>query len=186
MSSESRRSISNRAPAVRTVSASPPGICSAVASVCGSPMAKITYGDPRRSPEISTPVQSVWANPRVLSPDRRTLVPLAKVLGKDPDHLRQLLARRSDRSFVYLKRRVTPDTAERLERLLQAKEINGIGLQREYRRYYPGAEVFAHVLGFTDIDDQGQEGLELAFDHWMKGTAGRNSVRKAPSPFSSR
>ena len=125
---------------------------------------------------VSTPVQSVWANPRVLSPDRRTLVPLAKVLGKDPDHLRQLLARRSDRSFVYLKRRVTPDTAERLERLLQAKEINGIGLQREYRRYYPGAEVFAHVLGFTDIDDQGQEGLELAFDHWMKGTAGRKRV----------
>lgn len=125
---------------------------------------------------VSTPVESVWANPRALSPDRRVLVPLARVLGKDPEDLQQLLAKRSDRSFVYLKRRITPDTAAQLEQLLEQEDINGIGLQREYRRYYPGAEVAAHVLGFTDVDDSGQEGLELAFDHWLQGASGRKRV----------
>jgi cell division protein FtsI (penicillin-binding protein 3) len=125
---------------------------------------------------ISTPVDSIWANPRALSPDRRVLAPLAKVLEMDLDDLRQLLARRSDRSFVYLQRRVNPDLAKRLMEIVAENDIAGIGLQREYRRYYPDGEVFAHVVGFTNIDDQGQEGLELAYDQWLQGTPGRKRV----------
>ena len=125
---------------------------------------------------ISTPVDSVWANPRTLSPDRRVLVPVAEILDVDLDRLRQLLARRSDRSFVYLKRRVNPDRAARLMKYVGEQDIAGIGLQREYRRYYPDGEVFAHVIGFTNIDDEGQEGLELAYDEWLQGTSGKKRV----------
>ncbi|MCW8906818.1 MAG: penicillin-binding transpeptidase domain-containing protein [Sedimenticola sp.] len=125
---------------------------------------------------ISTPVDSVWANPRTLSPDRRVLVPVAEILEVDLDRLRQLLARRSDRSFVYLKRRVNPDRAARLMEYVGEHDIAGIGLQREYRRYYPDGEVFAHVIGFTNIDDEGQEGLELAYDEWLQGTSGSKRV----------
>lgn len=121
---------------------------------------------------ISTPVESIWANPRVVSPDARTLAPLAKLLGQSVDDLRGKLAGRSDRSFVYLKRRINPDLARQIEQL----GIDGIGLQREYRRYYPAGEVLSHVIGFTDVDDQGQEGLELAYDKWLTGSAGRKRV----------
>ncbi len=125
---------------------------------------------------ISTPVDSIWVNPRVLLPDRRILAPLAKLLGRDLDGLRRKLAQRSGRSFVYLKRRVNPDLAEKVRKLVAEKGIAGVGLQREHRRFYPGSEVFAHVVGFTDIDDQGQEGLEFAFDAWLQGRAGQKRV----------
>ncbi|MCP3871372.1 MAG: penicillin-binding protein 2 [Gammaproteobacteria bacterium] len=125
---------------------------------------------------ISSPVDSVWANPWVLAPERFALAPLAQVLGKKTDDLRQLLARRSNRSFVYLKRRVNPDLAERLNKVLEKHEISGVGLQREYRRFYPAGEVFAHVVGFTNVDDKGQEGLELAYENWLQGVPGKKRV----------
>lgn len=125
---------------------------------------------------ISTPVDSIWANPRVLSPDRRVLTPLAGMLGMKTDELRQLLARRSNRSFVYLRRRINPDLAEKVSRWVKEEGIRGVGLQREYRRFYPAGEVFAHVVGFTDVDDRGQEGIELAYDDWLRGIPGRKRV----------
>ena len=125
---------------------------------------------------ISTPVDSVWANPKLLNPDRHTLAALEKVLGEDRDELRHLLARRSDRAFIYLKRRVNPDVAQQVMALAQEQDLNGIGLRREFRRYYPDGEVFAHVIGFTDIDDRGQEGIELAYDDWLVGEPGAKRV----------
>ena len=125
---------------------------------------------------ISTPVASVWANPWVLAPERFALAPLASVLGMKSGDLRQLLARRNARSFVYLKRRINPDRAEKLEAVLEKHHIEGVGLQREYRRFYPAGEVFAHVVGFTDVDDRGQEGLELAYENWLRGISGRKRV----------
>ncbi len=121
---------------------------------------------------VSTPVSSVWANPRELVADRQTLGPLAKIFGVDVDELLSLLSRHSDRSFVYLQRQVTPHVAKEVEDL----DLPGVGLQREYRRYYPTGEVTAHVLGFTDVDDQGQEGLELAYQSWLGGTPGSKRV----------
>jgi cell division protein FtsI (penicillin-binding protein 3) len=98
------------------------------------------------------------------------------LLDRKLDDLRQSLARRSDRSFVYLERQVPPHLAEQLSRTVRDHEIHGVGLQREYRRYYPGGEVFGHVVGFTDVDDRGIEGLELAYDQWLQGTSGRKRV----------
>ncbi len=123
---------------------------------------------------ISTPVHSVWANPRELSADTRDLAPLARLLELDLGQLQRTLAKRSERSFVYLKRRVTPDVAEQVSAL----DLRGLGLHREYRRYYPSAEVTTHLVGFTDIDDRGQEGLELAYEDWLRGHPGKKRVLK--------
>ncbi len=125
---------------------------------------------------ISTPADSVWANPRVLSPDSRTLAPLAKALGMSLEDLRQLLARRSGHSFVYLKRRVTPQVIAKVKHVVKSQGIPGVGVDRGYRRYYPGGEVFSHVVGFTNMDDFGQEGMELAYQKWLQSTPGKKLV----------
>ena len=123
---------------------------------------------------ISTPVNSIWAVPRkVLASDSR-LVQLAKYLQMNDEELITLLKDRIGRQFVYLKRHVAPALAEEVMLL----DIPGISLQREYRRYYPAGEVTSHVLGFTNIDDSGQEGLELAYDSWLKGLPGSKRVLK--------
>ncbi len=125
---------------------------------------------------MSTPVDSIWANPRLLKPDGETLAQLEKILGKNQDDLRRLLARYSDRAFIYLKRRANPDVAAQIMALAQERKLSGIGLKREFRRYYPGGEVFAHVIGFTDVDDVGIEGMEMAYDEWLAGKAGAKRV----------
>ena len=121
---------------------------------------------------ISTPVQSVWADPGDVPADARALARLARVLGVPAPALARRIAERRDRAFVYLRRHVDPRTAERV----RALGLPGVHLQREYRRYYPLGEVTAHVLGFTDIDDAGQEGVELAWDRWLRGTPGARRV----------
>lgn len=121
---------------------------------------------------ISTPVDSVWANPAQALAAPEYLDALAHVLDIPGIELRSRIEGRPDREFVWLRRHVMPDTAERV-RVLSAP---GIYLQREYRRYYPHGEVMAHVVGFTNIDDRGQEGLELAFDEWLTGTPGAKRV----------
>lgn len=123
---------------------------------------------------ISTPVDSVWAHPGELSLQREHWPQLARLLDMTQQELSQVVARHAGREFVYLKRHVTPDLAERLKGL----DIPGVFLQREYRRYYPAGGVAGHVVGFTNIDDRGQEGLELAYDAWLRGTPGRKRVLK--------
>jgi len=123
---------------------------------------------------ISTPVDSVWANPQETLPARDQLPTLARLLGTSDAALLSQLEGRSEREFVYLKRGVDPDAA----RQVMALNIPGINLQREYRRYYPMGEVASHILGFTNIDDDGQEGLELAFNDWLSGTPGAKRVIK--------
>ncbi|BAZ95044.1 penicillin-binding protein 3 [Thiohalobacter sp. COW1] len=123
---------------------------------------------------VSTPVDSVWANPQELVPAREYLQALAKILELDIDYLQRLLGRRADREFVYLRRHVPPATAAQV----RALDAPGVYLQREYRRYYPDGEVVAHLIGFTDIDDRGQEGLELAYDDWLSGADGAKRVLK--------
>ncbi len=123
---------------------------------------------------ISTPVDSVWANPQELPLSDARLARLARILDLDPDELMRRLAARGDREFVYIKRHVSPELAQQVETL----DLPGIALEREYRRYYPMGEVAAHVVGFTNIDDQGQEGLELAYDEWLAGVPGAKRVIK--------
>jgi cell division protein FtsI (penicillin-binding protein 3) len=119
---------------------------------------------------VSTPVRAIWAVPREvqLSPaDGRRL---AGLLGVEVEALNRLLA--SDRDRVYLHRQVAPDVARRIAEL----NIAGIGQDQAYRRFYPGGEVWAHVLGFTNIDDRGIEGMELAFDSRLRGEPGARRV----------
>ena len=123
---------------------------------------------------VSTPVDSVWANPQELVPAREYLQALARILDLDIDYLQRLLGRRAEREFVYLRRHVPPATAAQV----RALDAPGVYLQREYRRYYPDGEVVAHVIGFTNIDDRGQEGLELAYDDWLRGADGAKRVLK--------
>lgn len=123
---------------------------------------------------ISTPVDSVWANPPELLGARAKLPALARLLGLDVKKLEQYLKLRVNREFVYLKRRINPDLAQQI----MALDMPGVSLQREYRRYYPAGEVTAHVLGFTGMDDNGQEGLELAYDEWLRGVPGSKRVIK--------
>ena len=121
---------------------------------------------------VSSPVESIWGNPKELLKAPQRLPQLADALGMERDELQRRLSQRADKEFVYLKRRINPDEARRI----LALEIAGVASQREYRRFYPHGEAIAHVLGFTNIDDRGQEGLELAFDDWLRGTPGAKRV----------
>ena len=123
---------------------------------------------------ISTPVDSVWVNPQELITASAEWPKLAKLLELDIDELSQRVMTRQTREFVYLKRRINPDVAQQVKAL----GIPGLFLQREYRRYYPAGEVAAHVVGFTNVDDKGQEGLELAYDKWLQGSSGSKRVIK--------
>lgn len=122
---------------------------------------------------VSTPVKSVWAIPADVELSRAERRRLAALLAMGANEIERRLADAS-RDFVYLKRQVSPETAEAVERL----GLKGIHQHREFRRYYPGGEVTAHVLGFTGVDDAGQEGVELAHQDSLGGTPGSRRVIK--------
>ncbi|MFC5740038.1 peptidoglycan D,D-transpeptidase FtsI family protein [Dyella tabacisoli] len=121
---------------------------------------------------VSTPVVSIWANPSEVLESEDRIPQLARALGANPDEIKQYLMQRSEREFVYLRRQMNPDAAQ----VVLDLGIPGVNGQREYRRYYPSGEVTSHILGFTNIDDHGQEGLELAFDDWLAGKPGAKRV----------
>jgi cell division protein FtsI (penicillin-binding protein 3) len=121
---------------------------------------------------VSSPVESIWCDPKELlkTPDR--LPELAKALGEPVDALTSRISQRAEKEFYYLKRRINPDEAKRI----LAHGVPGVYSRREFRRFYPQGEAMAHVLGFTNIDDRGQEGVELAFDEWLRGSPGEKKV----------
>src|SRR5690606_12258123 len=121
---------------------------------------------------VSTPVASIWANPQELLRAPERIPELAQALGLPVDELTTRLTQKADKEFMYLRRRINPDVAEQVIGL----KVPGVFSQREFRRYYPQGEAMAHVLGFTNIDDRDQEGLELAFDEWLRGKAGAKKV----------
>ena len=123
---------------------------------------------------VSTPVDSVWINPAEFITARASWNKLTRLLSLNAEKVERMVLQRMKREFVYLKRHVRPDLAKQVAAL----NIDGVYLQREYRRYYPAGEVAAHVLGFTNIDDAGQEGLELAYNDWLRGESGRKMVIK--------
>ncbi|AFV00685.1 peptidoglycan D,D-transpeptidase FtsI family protein [Simiduia agarivorans] len=119
---------------------------------------------------VSTPVLSLWANPKLV-PDQ-SVDQLAKALAIKPSQLRQRLAANATREFIYLKRHLPPQDANKVLEL----DIPGVSAEQEYRRYYPAAEVTSHLVGFTNVDERGQEGIELAYDAWLEGHAGSKQV----------
>ncbi|HEV8519996.1 MAG TPA: penicillin-binding protein 2 [Burkholderiales bacterium] len=130
--------------------------------------------DRNREPlAISTPVESVWASAADIEITSAQTKRLAQLIELDSAEIEKRLAD-SKRDFVYLKRHLPPEQAAKVVEL----NIPGVFLQREYRRYYPASEYTAHLIGFTDIDDHGQEGLELAFDEQLAGKPGSRRVIK--------
>ncbi len=123
---------------------------------------------------ISTPVDSIWVNPAEFASAIDQIPQLAKALQLKPETLMRRITRSMEKEFLYLKRHLNPSAAQRV----MALKLPGINVQREYRRYYPASEVTGHLVGFTNIDDQGQEGLELAMNYWLEGEPGAKRVLK--------
>ena len=123
---------------------------------------------------LSSPVVTIWADPKNVDLTHPALSQLANLLEIKPQLLKEMLQNNQRRGFLYLKRQVEPSVADTIKQL----DMPGVHTQREYRRFYPDAEVNAHVIGFTDIDERGQEGMELAFDHLLKGVSGLRRVVK--------
>ena len=129
------------------------------------------FGEPLA---VSSPVDTVWVNPQVLAQTPDEITRLARALKRDPHWLAQRVTSNLDRQFLYVARHMEPADAARVKAL----GIAGVELMREYRRYYPNGEVTGHVLGFTNMDEAGQEGLELAYDQSLAGVDGLKRVIK--------
>ncbi|EHA15014.1 penicillin-binding protein 2 [Halomonas sp. HAL1] len=123
---------------------------------------------------ISTPVVTLWANPQELPDDAIQRVMLAQALGMTLDDFESRVARFSEREFMYLRRQMTPAAAQQILNL----RTPGVYPQREYKRYYPAGEVAAQLLGVTNVDDIGQEGLELSYQPYLAGHPGQRRVIK--------
>ena len=123
---------------------------------------------------VSTPVQSIWVDPRKIARDSETIRILARQLELNESVLEQNINSKSNLEFLYLKRRLSPAEAKRVLNL----NLEGVYSQQEYQRFYPQGEVTAHLIGFSNVDDIGQEGLELTYDEWLRGVPGKRQVMK--------
>ena len=121
---------------------------------------------------VSTPVQSIWVDPSKISHDPESIKALAENLELNEEVLIKNLKLKSNLKFHYVKRRLPPSEAEKILRL----RVEGVYSQQEYQRFYPQGEVAAHLVGFSNVDDVGQEGLELTYDNWLMGVPGRRQV----------
>jgi len=129
------------------------------------------YGE---SLAVSTPVQTLWINPSETDAGDPRLTAVARQLGLREGELRARLRKYASREFLYLRRKIQPELA----REVMALGTPGIYSRQEYRRYYPAGEVTSHVVGFTNIDEFGQEGIELAYNEWLSGERGKKRVLK--------
>ena len=121
---------------------------------------------------ISTPVDSVWVHPGELIAVKQRVPELAKLLSVNEASLLKKIERNARREFMNVRRHIQPSMGKKVRSL----GLPGVYLQREYKRYYPAGEVTSHILGFADIDDRGQEGLELAYDDWLTGKEGAKKI----------
>ncbi|MCF6807856.1 penicillin-binding protein 2 [Thiotrichales bacterium 19S9-12] len=125
---------------------------------------------------ISTPVDSIWADPKFINLNNSKTYQVLNILNlsqaEKKEKLEKIKSRLGRYGFIYLKRKVPPYLAEKIAEM----EVPGIYLLREYQRYYPDGEVTAHVVGFTDIDNQGVEGIELVYNQWLDGHSGQYEI----------
>lgn len=123
---------------------------------------------------VSTPVLTLWANPKELVADKARWSELAVALDLKPADLAKRIENNAAREFMYLVRGLTPEKGQHVLDL----KFSGVYGKEEFRRFYPAGEVAAHLVGFTDIDEHGREGIELAFDDWLTGVPGKRQVIK--------
>ena len=127
------------------------------------------FGEPLAA---SSPVDTIWVNPPEFAEAGEGIPKLARALGINRQWLEQRVTSNLDREFLYVERHVEPSKREAVRKLA----LPGVYFQREYKRFYPNAEVTGHLLGFTSLDEEGQEGLELAYDRTLKGADGSKRV----------
>lgn len=123
---------------------------------------------------VSTPVKSVWVNPKEIIPHPQAILALAQLLALDTNELADSINANGNREFLYVKRRLPPPEVD----AVLAQKLPGVYAQQEFQRYYPQGEVTAHLIGFNNVDDVGQEGLELSYEEWLRGNPGRRQVMK--------
>ena len=123
---------------------------------------------------VSTPVTTLWANAKELQVAKDRWPALASALGQDPKALTERLETQANKEFIYLVRGLTPEQGQQVLDL----KVPGVYGIEEFRRFYPAGETTAHMVGFTDIDDHGREGVELAYDEWLAGVPGKRQVIK--------
>ncbi|MDG2420251.1 MAG: penicillin-binding protein 2 [Gammaproteobacteria bacterium] len=121
---------------------------------------------------VSTPVQSIWVNPGEMTGEIAAIKKLAEQLELNAEVLELNINKKANLEFLYVKRRINPGDAEKILQL----NIDGVYSQKEYQRFYPQGEVTAHLIGFSNVDDVGQEGLELTYNDWLKGVPGKRQV----------
>lgn len=129
------------------------------------------HGDPLA---VSTPVTSLWGEPQKLLESRDKWRLLSKKLNVSEERLSGRILRNQNQKFIYLKRHMAPHKAADI----LAMNLKGVHGLTEYHRYFPAGEIAAHIVGFTNIDDQGQEGMELSYDDHLKGYPGKKRVIK--------
>lgn len=127
---------------------------------------------------VSTPVTTIWLNPRELWLEKADWTSLAKSLDVPVSKLNSILLRSKKKEFIYLHRRLPPQVAERMMQNVHQLGARGVYTLQESRRFYPAGAVAAHVTGFTDIDDRGSEGVELAYENLLGGRDGKQLVMK--------
>jgi len=123
---------------------------------------------------VSTPVKSIWANPKQILKDEVDVSALAPYLDMSARDITQKIIANQSKEFIYLQRHMNPLIAQKIKQL----NVAGIGIQQEFKRYYPAAEVASHIVGFTNIDETGIEGVELAYNQWLKGEPGKERFIK--------
>src|SRR5210317_420810 len=121
---------------------------------------------------VSAPVATIWADPKETDIQNPNILQMARLLDLNPQELLAELKSSAERRFMYIKRQVTPEVAERISDL----RISGVHVDQSFKRFYPAAEVTTHLVGFTNVDGEGQEGLELAFNEVLRGEPGRSLV----------
>jgi cell division protein FtsI (penicillin-binding protein 3) len=122
---------------------------------------------------ISSPVQSIWVNPQELkSVNKDKTRQMEKLLNLPTGKITSLLNENSHKQFAYIVRRVNPGFADQVKAL----KLKGVYFEREFKRYYPAGGVSAHLVGFTNVDDIGQEGLESGYEKLLKGIPGSKRI----------
>ncbi|QOL25908.1 peptidoglycan glycosyltransferase FtsI [Thalassotalea sp. LPB0316] len=128
---------------------------------------------------VSVPVETVWADPKIVMENNAFAMEkhwqaLADVLGKDVKELTARIGKNPNKRFLYVERQVSPAMADYIKQL----KIPGIHLRKESKRFYPAGEISAHIVGFTNVDDKGIEGIERLYDDKLTGTSGSKRFRK--------
>ncbi|OOW07378.1 cell division protein [Pseudomonas sp. MF6396] len=123
---------------------------------------------------VSTPVTTLWANPKEMQAAKDRWPALAAALKQNPQQLAERLEQQANKEFIYLVRGLTPEQGQ----VVLDLKVPGVYGIEEFRRFYPAGDVAAHMVGFTDLDDHGREGVELAYDEWLAGVPGKRQVIK--------